>query len=91
MTESLKETQKRQQTSDIISIQKDIEFIKENMERNFKDHQEIKTIFQDSLKDKVGKSRFRPVELITFTLAGGVLMWALNQLLGLIETAKAIL
>jgi hypothetical protein len=91
MTETLKETQNRQQTADIISIQKDVEYIKETMERNFQDHKEIKDIFKESLKDKVSKSRFKPVELITFSLAGGVLFWALSQLLALISTVKAFI
>jgi hypothetical protein len=89
MTETLIETQNRQQTVDITSIQKDIEFMKESMTRNFTDHEDIKKLFKESLGDKVSKSRFRPTELITYGLAGGVMLWALNQLLELIGTAKA--
>ena len=90
MSETLRETQARQQTVDITSIQKDVEYIKSTMKRNFEDHKEIKEIFERGLASKIGQSRFKPVEWIAYGLAGGVLMWALNQFLGLIETAKAL-
>lgn len=65
-------------------IEKDIEYIKESLNRNFEDHAEIKAMFE---KRTVSRSRFMPVETITYGLAGGTLMWALSQVLA---TVKAI-
>lgn len=76
--------------SDLVSIQKDIQYMRESMDRNFKDHEEIKLIFTKGLDSKVGQAKFKPVELITYGMAGGVLAWALGQILGLIQVAKAI-
>lgn len=90
MAETLKEIQNRQQTSDIISIQKDVQYLRESMDRNFADHEEIKKIINKGLDSKVGNAKFKPVELITYGMAGGVLAWALGQILGLIQIAKAL-
>jgi hypothetical protein len=86
MTETSEQAQDRQQAIDITSIQKDIEFMKDSMDRNFKDHTEIKAMFASALKDKVTVSRFRPIETIGYALAGGSLMWLLTQVL---QTVKA--
>lgn len=51
----------------------------------------IKEKSQDDGKKYVTVSRFRPVEAIVLAMAGGILIWSLNQLLHLVETAKALL
>lgn len=91
MKDSVQEAQDRQQAVDITSIQKDVEYIKENMDKNFQDHAEIKKIFKEGLERKVGNSRFKPVEMIAYGLVGIVLVSMVNQLLELVQTAKALL
>lgn len=90
MGETLKEVQSRQQFADIVSIQKDVQYMRESMDRNFKDHDELKLLFMSGLKEKVGKTQFRPVEMISYGLAGGILSWALWQFLQVVQTAKAL-
>jgi len=87
MPETIKEIQDRQQAIDITALTKDIQYMKESMDRNFIDHTEIKGMFEKALKDKVTIPRFRPVEMIAYSLAGGSLMWLLTQIL---QTVKAI-
>ena len=87
MTDTLKENQDKQQTIDMASVKKDIEYMRISMDKNFEDHNEIKGMFEKALKDKVTVSRFRPVEMIGYSLAGGSLMWLLTQVL---QTVKAI-
>ena len=65
------------------------EKIKDGFESNDKNHQEMKDIFSKALDKKVSRQAFRPVQLITFGLAGGIMFWALNQMLGLITAVKA--
>lgn len=71
----------------IAEIARDIAYIKESLDRNFTDHEEIKRVVSG---ETVSKARFNPVEKLTYGLAGGVLLWALNQMLEVIETTKAL-
>ena len=73
----------------ITELSKDIEYIKDSMNRNFKDHEEIKAMFKEGLGKKVSFSRYRVVELIAYALAGSTLLWALNQILQTIAITKA--
>lgn len=73
----------------IVKMQKDLEFIREGMDRNFKDHETIKKMFKEGLDKKVSFSRYKVVELIAYALAGSTLLWALNQVLGTITLVKA--
>jgi len=74
----------------ITALSKDIEYIKTAMDRNFKDHEELKKIFKDGLDEKVAFGRYRVVEMIAYALAGSTLIWVLNQILGTISIVKAL-
>ncbi len=73
----------------ITKLAKDMEYIKASMDRNFKDHEEIKKIFGEGLNKKVSFSRYKVVELIAYALAGSTLLWVLNQALNTISIVKA--
>jgi hypothetical protein len=73
----------------IAKIHKDLGHIAEAMDRNFQDHEEIKKYFKEGLNSKVSKNRFRPTELIAYGMGGGIMFWALTQLLDLIKTAQS--
>ena len=74
----------------ITKLAKDMEYIKDSMDRNFKDHEDIKKIFREGLDRKVSFSRYKVVEMIAYALAGSTLLWALNQILQTISIVKAL-
>lgn len=61
------------ESNDIAALKKDIQYIRENMTTftvlNTKEHTEIKDMIIAGLKEKVGVSRFKPVELMAYSLA----------------------
>lgn len=75
---------------DIAIIKENIAFIKKSLDGNDQQHLDISQKIDGLAKIYATKQRIRPLEVISYGLAGGALMFTLNQVLNLLDTAKAV-